>query len=76
MCLLHFADLHLDTQFLWAEPAAAERRRQSLRDTLGSIADLAQRLEVDALLCAGDLLIAPGNPDWLGPRSLYALVPA
>jgi exonuclease SbcD len=98
MRLLHFADLHLDTQFLWAEPAAADRRRQALRDTLASIVDLAQQHDVDVLLCGGDLyeqerfrpdtsaflrstfervhplrvLIAPGNHDWLGPRSLYS----
>jgi exonuclease SbcD len=98
MRLLHFADLHLDTQFLWAERAAADHRRQRLRDTLGTIVELAQLLKVDALLCGGDLyeqerfrpdtsaflrteferlhplpvFIAPGNHDWLGPRSLYA----
>jgi hypothetical protein len=55
MRLLHFADLHLDTQFLWAERAAADRRRQLLRDTLGAIVELAQQLKVDALLCGGDL---------------------
>jgi DNA repair protein SbcD/Mre11 len=55
MRLLLFADLHLDTQFLWARRDAADRRRQSLRDTLGTIAALARSLDVDALLCAGDL---------------------
>jgi DNA repair exonuclease SbcCD nuclease subunit len=98
--LLHFADLHLDAPFLWAGRSAAERRRQALRETLLAILALAQRLRVDALLCAGDLyeqdrftpdtaqflrsaferaaplriLVAPGNHDWLGPRSLYSLV--
>ena len=97
--LLHFADLHLDSPFLWADRQAAERRRQSLRDALIAVVNLAQQLEVEALLCGGDLyeqdrfipdtarflqsvferasplriLIAPGNHDWLGPRSLYSL---
>lgn len=99
MKLLHFADLHLDAPFLWAGRSAAERRRQALRETLLDILALAQRLQVDALLCGGDLyeqsrftpdtarflqsaferasplriLVAPGNHDWLGPRSLYSL---
>ena len=37
MRLLHFADLHLYAQLLWAEPVAAERRRQSLRDTRDAV---------------------------------------
>ncbi len=55
MRFLHFADLHLDTQFAWAEPRVAARRRQALRDALVSIIQLALESRVDALLCAGDL---------------------
>ncbi len=55
MKLLHFADLHLDTQFRWAGPAVAAKRRQALRDTLGRILELAAEVSVDAILCAGDL---------------------
>jgi DNA repair protein SbcD/Mre11 len=98
--LLHFADVHLDAPFLWADRPVADRRRQLLRDALLAVVTLAQELRVDALLCAGDLyeqdrfspdtarflqsaferaaplpiLIAPGNHDWFGTRSLYALV--
>lgn len=55
MKLLLFADLHLDTPFTWAEPEVARRRRQSLRDTLSRIVDLAIANEVDAVCSAGDL---------------------
>jgi DNA repair protein SbcD/Mre11 len=55
MRLLHFADLHLDTRFVWAERAVADRRRQALRDTLVGIIELAMQLGVDAVLCGGDL---------------------
>lgn len=55
MKLLHFADLHLDTTFRWAPPDVARRRRQALRQTLTRIADLAQEVEPDAILCGGDL---------------------
>jgi exonuclease SbcD len=95
--IVHFADLHLDTQFQQAGPAIARRRRQALRDVLVAIVDLALEVDADALFCAGDLyehdmtapdtgdfirgqferldrvpvLVAPGNHDWLGPRSIY-----
>src|SRR5258707_10647334 len=55
MRLLHFGDLHLDTPFRWAGPGLARRRRQSLRDTLRTLLDLAASTRVDAVLCAGDL---------------------
>ena len=55
MKLLHFVDLHLDTQYAWAEPRVAARRRQALRDALVSIVQLALDSRVDALVCAGDL---------------------
>jgi exonuclease SbcD len=53
--LLHFADLHLDAPFRWAGAELARRRRQSLRDTLRAISELASSSAVDAVLCAGDL---------------------
>lgn len=55
MRLIHFADLHLDTQFAWADPRVASRRRQALRDALVSILQLAADKQVDGVLCAGDL---------------------
>ena len=55
--LLLFSDLHLDSAFAWmaGDPDAAGSRRQALRDTLRRIIDKAVELEVDALLCGGDL---------------------
>lgn len=92
-----FADLHLDTAFAWASPEAARMRRRNLRETLRNILALADEVDADAILGAGDLyehdrftpdtaafltdtlnsthrpvLVAPGNHDWYGPRSLYA----
>jgi DNA repair exonuclease SbcCD nuclease subunit len=55
MKLLHFADLHLDTQFAWAPRDLAAKRRQGLRDTLENILQLAKGEAVDVLLCGGDL---------------------
>lgn len=55
MRLLLFADLHLDTSFAWAPKEVARRRRQNLRDTLTRIIEVADRLDVRALLIAGDL---------------------
>ena len=55
MRFIHFADLHLDTQFAWADPRVAARRRQALRDALVGILRLAADKQVDAVLCAGDL---------------------
>jgi len=52
---VHFADLHLDTQFQWADVRIARKRRQALRDTLRQILDLAADVRADAVLCAGDL---------------------
>jgi DNA repair protein SbcD/Mre11 len=53
--LVHFADLHLDAAFRWAGPELARRRRQALRDTLGAILALADEVDAEAILCAGDL---------------------
>jgi DNA repair exonuclease SbcCD nuclease subunit len=53
--LLVFADVHLDAPFVWAGPRLARIRRRELRDTVSRICALADELQVDALLCAGDL---------------------
>ncbi len=55
MKLLLFSDLHLDTHFAWASPAAARRRRENLRETLLRIVALAVAEGVDAVLSGGDL---------------------
>lgn len=61
MRLLVFADVHLDAPFAsLAAPTAggprlARVRRRALRDTITRMCELAQQLQVDALLCAGDL---------------------
>lgn len=74
MRLLLFADLHLDTQFRWAPVKAARARRQTLRNTLGKIVDLALSEQVDAVCCAGDLyeheVVAPDTGQVL--RSEFA----
>jgi len=59
--LLVFADVHLDAPFTSLTsltemgPRLARARRRELRDTVARICELAERLDVDALLCAGDL---------------------
>lgn len=50
-----FSDLHLDTAFVWADPVAARRRRQALRETLRNVLAVADDTDADAILCAGDL---------------------
>lgn len=56
MRILHFADLHLDSAFVWsgAYGDAGGRRRQALRGVLLGIAKLAREQNVDALFCGGD----------------------
>lgn len=55
--VLHFADLHLDSPFAWAEASgdAARARRQALRETLRRILALAVSERVNAIFCGGDL---------------------
>jgi exonuclease SbcD len=55
--LVFFADLHLDAPFAWLgiSQLAARRRRQALRDALGSIVRVTREVNADALLCGGDL---------------------
>ena len=71
MKIVHFADLHLDTQFAWAGAGndAARRRRQGLRDALGRIAALVKESGADALFCGGDLYendrVAPDTAEFL-----------
>lgn len=55
MKLLAFSDLHLDAPFSGRGPRLARLRRAELKNTLGRIVRLAAELEVDALMCAGDL---------------------
>lgn len=74
MKLLHFADLHLDTQFSWATLEQARKRRWALRETLGNICRLAKEQAVDALTCGGDLYeqerFTPDTEEFL--RSTFA----
>jgi DNA repair protein SbcD/Mre11 len=74
MKLVLFADLHLDTPFVWAPPGAARRRRQALRDTLDAIVGLAAAEGADALCCAGDLYehdrVTPDTAEFL--RATFA----
>ena len=55
MRVLAFSDLHLDAPFAQGGPELAALRRADLRHTLERIVDLARELEVDVLMCAGDL---------------------
>ncbi|MGH9300668.1 MAG: metallophosphoesterase family protein [Acidimicrobiales bacterium] len=74
--LLLFSDLHLDTPFRWASPDASRRRRVLLRQTLSRIVELAQRLDVAALCCGGDLFeherLSPDTGEFL--RTTFAAV--
>jgi DNA repair protein SbcD/Mre11 len=55
--IVHFSDLHLDSQFAWAGASGevARRRRQALRETLLRIVTLTRDVDADALFCGGDL---------------------
>ncbi|MCY3586254.1 MAG: metallophosphoesterase [Acidimicrobiaceae bacterium] len=55
MRFLAFSDLHLDAPFAQGGRDLADLRRAELRRTLRRITGLAAELDVDALLCAGDL---------------------
>jgi DNA repair protein SbcD/Mre11 len=55
MKLVAFADLHLDRAFTWAPSHVARRRRSALRSSLERILQLADDVDADAILCAGDL---------------------
>lgn len=66
---LLFSDLHLETPFVWAEPALARSRRQALRQTLERIVALALENPPAAVLCGGDLYehdrISPDTVEFL-----------
>lgn len=55
MRLLLFSDVHLETPFSWAPPSVGRGRRRALREVVRRIVVLADELDVDALLCGGDL---------------------
>lgn len=55
MKILHFADLHLEAPFRWAEPAVGRVLRRELRDALEAICATAVEEGADALSCGGDL---------------------
>lgn len=55
MRLLAFSDLHLGAPIAEGGKELADLRRAELVRTLQRTAELARRLEVEALLCAGDL---------------------
>lgn len=50
-----FSDLHLDRTFTWSRPVSARRRRRNIRDCLVRIVELAEEVDADAILSAGDL---------------------
>ncbi len=49
------ADVHLDAPFAWAPPESARHRRLALRATLERALALADEVDADAVLSAGDL---------------------
>jgi DNA repair protein SbcD/Mre11 len=55
MKFVAFADLHLDASFTWAPREVARHRRLALRESLKRILQLADDVNADAILCAGDL---------------------
>lgn len=50
-----FGDVHLDRRFAWCRPEAARRRRHNIRSSLVAIAELAETVDADAVVCTGDL---------------------
>ena len=55
MRILHLADVHLDRPFVGLPHAAAEARRQELKDALSRSLDAAREHEVDLVTIGGDL---------------------
>jgi DNA repair protein SbcD/Mre11 len=55
MRFIHAADLHLDTAFVARSDAIRKRLRDSSREALRHLVDLALAEEVDAVIIAGDL---------------------
>ena len=67
--IVHFADLHLDAPFAWANPKTSAQRRANRRRTLERIVQLAQDEHADAITCGGDLfeheLVTPDTVEFL-----------
>ncbi len=67
--IVHFADLHLDAPFAWAESRVSALRRANRRRTLERIVSLAADEHADAITCAGDLfehdLVTPDTIEFL-----------
>ncbi len=67
--IVHFADLHLDAPFAWAEPRVSALRRRNRRRSLERIVALAADEHADAITCAGDLfehdLVTPDTVEFL-----------
>lgn len=55
MRLVLISDLHLDSTFVWAPRDVARRRRENLRATLRNVVELADRVDADVIISAGDL---------------------
>ncbi|MDO8563149.1 MAG: metallophosphoesterase [Candidatus Limnocylindria bacterium] len=69
MRILHFADLHLDAPFAWADSRVAGIRRRNRRRTLERIAELVGELHADVLTSGGDLF----EHDRVGPDTIAFL---
>lgn len=52
--ILHCADFHFDTPFRELAGAAAEKRKEDLRETFGRVIQIAKEEEVDVMLISGD----------------------
>ncbi len=67
--IVHFADLHLDAPFAWANPKTSAQRRANRRRALERIVELAQAEHADAITCGGDLfeheLVTPDTVEFL-----------
>lgn len=55
MRLVLFSDLHLDATFTWAPREVARRRRNNIRVALSNVMRIAEEVDADAILSAGDL---------------------
>ncbi len=63
--LLHTADWHLGRRFSMFTEDQEKRLTRARREVVGRILDLAERGDVDAVLCAGDLFDTPTPAeDW------------
>lgn len=63
--LLHTADWHLGQRFRALPPESEVRLTRARLEVVARILDLAERRNVDAVLCAGDLFDQPSpEPEW------------